>query len=88
MTDGKRRWRRGRFGHGQILLVDDLLLVQSEKGEVALVEAQSERFRVLGKVQAVSGQTWNHLCLYGRFLLVRSDEEAACLELPLAEGLQ
>ena len=88
LTDGKRRWRRGRFGHGQILLVDDLLLVQSEKGEVALVEAQSERFRVLGKVQAVSGQTWNHLCLYGRFLLVRSDEEAACLELPLAEGLQ
>ena len=88
LADGKRRWRRGRFGHGQILLVDDLLLVQSEKGEVTLVEAQPERFHVLGKVQAVSGQTWNHLCLYGRYLLVRSDEEAACLELPLAEGLQ
>ena len=39
LSDGKRRWKKGRFGHGQILGVDDLLLVQAESGEVVLVEA-------------------------------------------------
>ncbi len=35
-SDGERRWKRGRYGHGQVLLVDDLLLVVAEDGEVVL----------------------------------------------------
>ena len=84
LTDGRRQWKRGRFGHGQILLVDDLLLVQSEKGNIAIVDAIPERFMMLGEMEVLSGQSWNHLCLYNNLLLMRSDEEAACLALPLA----
>ncbi|MGH7140856.1 MAG: PQQ-binding-like beta-propeller repeat protein, partial [Pirellulales bacterium] len=47
LKSGKRRWRGGRYGHGQILLVNDLLLVQAESGEVVLVEASPERFKEL-----------------------------------------
>ena len=85
LTAHTRQWKRGRFGHGQILLVDELLLIQSERGEISLVEASPEKYRLRGKIQAVSGQSWNHLCLYGSLLLVRSDQEATCLDLPLAE---
>ena len=83
LNAGKRRWKRGRYGHGQILMVDDLLLVQSERGKISLVEASPEGCVVHGEIQAVSGQAWNHLCLYGSYLLVRSDQEATCLDLPL-----
>ena len=38
LATGKRKWKRNRYGHGQVLLVGDLLLVQSENGEIALVE--------------------------------------------------
>ena len=85
---GKRRWqarRGGRYGHGQIMGVGDLLLVQTESGDVALVEASPEQFRELARTPAVEGRTWNNLCLYGRYLLSRNADQACCLELPLAE---
>lgn len=85
LIDGQRKWKRGRFGHGQILLVDDLLLVQSEKGKIALVAAKPDGFARLGEMKVLRGQAWNHLCLYNNYLLMRSDEEAACLELPVRD---
>src|SRR5206468_2657357 len=39
LSTGQRKWRSGRYGHGQVLLVDDLLLVQAESGDVVLLEA-------------------------------------------------
>ena len=83
LETGKRAWKRGRYGHGQILGVDDLLLVQAESGEVSLVEATPETHRELGTFPAIDGKTWNNLCLYGPRLLVRNAEEAACYELPV-----
>jgi outer membrane protein assembly factor BamB len=84
-ADGQRRWKSGRHGHGQTLLVDDLLLVLGEDGSVALVEARPDRHSQLGRFAALSGKTWNHPALAGPFLVVRNDREAACFELPLAE---
>src|SRR5207245_7130362 len=47
LSTAKRKWRDGRYGFGEILLVDDLLLVQTEPGDVALVEATPDEFREL-----------------------------------------
>jgi outer membrane protein assembly factor BamB len=82
LANGKRRWKRGRYGQGQILKVGDVLLVQAESGEVALVAAATDKFTELAKFQAIDGQTWNNPCLYGDLLLVRNAEEAACYRLP------
>lgn len=84
LADGKRAWKGGRYGQGQVLRVGPLLLVQAESGEVVLVEASPARHTVRGRVAALSGQTWNNLCLAGRRLLVRNAEEAACYDLPVA----
>lgn len=86
LATGKQLWkdrRRGDFGHGQVLLVGDTLLVQAESGEVVMVDPQREGLEILGRFAALSDQTWNNLCLFGRFLLVRNSVEAACFELPL-----
>jgi len=84
LASGSSPWKACHYGHGQILRADDLLLVLSEKGEVVLVEATPDRSNhVLGRFQAIEGLTWNHLALYGPYLLVRNAEEAACYELPL-----
>lgn len=82
LKSGTRRWRGGRYGHGQILLVNDLLLVQAESGEVVLVEASPEQFKELTRFAALDGQTWNNPVVAGRLLLVRNANEAACYELP------
>lgn len=83
LATGERRWKRGRYGHGQLLLVGELLLLQSENGDVALVEANPDEHRELGSFTALDGKTWNSPALAGRYLLVRNDREAVCYELPL-----
>ncbi|MFQ5638761.1 MAG: PQQ-binding-like beta-propeller repeat protein [bacterium] len=82
-TDGKRMWKRGRFGHGQILLADDLLIIQAESGEVALVAASPDSFQELSRFPAIEGKTWNNPALAGPYLLVRNSQEAACYRLTL-----
>ena len=82
---GHRQWKDGRYGHGQLLMTENLLLILSENGELALVEANPKEYRQLARMPVLEGKTWNHLALAGKYLLVRNDHEAACLELPIQE---
>ena len=81
ISSGRRAWKRGRFGHGQLLRVGTLLLVQAESGEIFLLEANPQRFQQLGSIPALAGQTWNNLCLYENRLLARNAREATCYAL-------
>ena len=83
LASGRRVWKQGRYEQGQVLGVEDLLLVQAESGEVALVEATPSGHQELGRFAALDGKTWNNPSLYGRYLLVRNAEQAACYELGL-----
>lgn len=83
LQDGKRLWKRGRYGHGQMLLVDDVVLVQAESGEVILVEATPDEHRELARLDALHDKTWNHAALAGNILVVRNDREAVAFELPV-----
>jgi outer membrane protein assembly factor BamB len=80
-TTGERRWKKGRYGHGQILLVGDRLLVLSEAGMLVLVRPQPRGLEELGSFQVLAGKTWNNPALAGPYLLVRNHREAALFEL-------
>jgi outer membrane protein assembly factor BamB len=86
LQDGNRKWKGGRYGCGQLVLLSDqdLLLVLSEEGELALVKATPDQFTEVAKVPAIEGKTWNHPVLVSDLLFVRNAEEMAAFRLRLA----
>lgn len=84
LANGELKWREGRYGHGQFILVRDLLLLTAEDGSVALIDPQPTGRRELTSFEALAGKTWNPPALAGDLLLVRNAQEAACYRLPVA----
>ncbi len=83
VSTGKRQWKRGRYRHGQLLLVGEHLLILSEEGELALVATDPEDYRELATFPVLENVSWNTLALSGNRLLVRNSDSAACVLLPV-----
>jgi outer membrane protein assembly factor BamB len=81
--NGNRKWKRGRYGFGQVVLLADRsqLIVAAENGAAVLLDADPSGHSELGSVKVVSGKTWNHPIVADGNLFLRNGSETVCLEL-------
>lgn len=87
LKNGDRRWKGGRYGQGQVLLLENsgLLLVAAEQGQVVLLRADPGQHAEVASFKVLDGKTWNHPVIVDDRLYLRNSQEAACFQLPLAE---
>jgi outer membrane protein assembly factor BamB len=89
LKTGERKWKKGRYKFGQVVMVGGDLVVSTEAGDVVLVEATPEKATEIAQFKAIEGKTWNHPVLNRGRLFVRNAEEAACYDLrPQTETAQ
>jgi outer membrane protein assembly factor BamB len=88
LETGQRVWKGGRYGNGQLVLLkdQDVLLVTSEDGELAMVSATPDKFTEIAKMRIFESKTWNHPVIVRDLLLVRNGEEMAAFKLPVIES--
>lgn len=86
LKSGSRKWKGGRYGKGQGLLLENsgLLLIAAEDGRVVLLRADPGAHTEVASFKALEGKTWNHPVLVGDRLYLRNSQEAACFQLPMA----
>ena len=90
LKTGDRMWKGGRYGKGQVLLLENagLLLVAAEDGRVHLVRADPKEFVEVDSFKALVGKTWNHPVVVGDKLYVRNSQEAAAFQLSIAKSAE
>jgi outer membrane protein assembly factor BamB len=79
---GERQWKKGRYGHGQVLLTHGQLVVMSERGDLVLVNANPDTFEEVTSFKAInSPKVWNPHALAGGIAWVRNHETMAAYDL-------
>lgn len=75
---GEKKWTKRGLGKGTLILVDDKLLVLSDKGKIVQVKATPEAYTEQGGFQALEGKSWTAPSFSGGKLYVRNLTEMAC----------
>ncbi|MBC8316143.1 MAG: PQQ-binding-like beta-propeller repeat protein [Bacteroidales bacterium] len=78
---GKVKWTKRGFGKGSLILVDNKLLVLSDQGKLAVVEATPDSYIENGSIQSISGKSWTAPSFQDGKIYVRNLTEAACYTL-------
>ncbi len=80
---GRRQWKDGRYGYGQLLLASGHLIVLSGEGELVLVRANAKQLEEMARFQAIKGKSWNHPAIAGGKIFVRNAVEMACFAIDM-----
>ena len=80
---GDRKWKKGRYNHGQLMLTHGVLIVITEDGRCVFVKPSPDGLDELGQFPALSSdyKTWNPPALVRGKLYVRNHRDMACYDL-------
>jgi hypothetical protein len=78
---GEVAWVKRGFGKGSVIVAGDRLLVLSDHGAFAVIEATPAEYRELGTFQALEGRSWTAPSVSAGRVYLRNLTAAVCLDL-------
>lgn len=80
IATGNERWTKDGFGMGNLILVDNKLLVLGDTGNLYLVDPDPSQYKELGKLsKPLKGNCWSTPAYANGRLYLRSHNEGICL---------
>ena len=81
-TNGQRKWAKGGFGKGGLMIADGKLIVLSERGELVIAKAQPAGYSELKRTSVLSATCWTPPVLAnGRVYCRNKKGDLACVSL-------
>jgi len=77
----QRKWSTRGFGKGSLIIVDEKLLVLSDRGKLAMIEATPKGYNELAKAQVIEGKSWTSPTFSDGKIYLRNQKEMACYDL-------
>lgn len=78
---GDEVWSQDEFGEGNLILVGDKLVVLTDYGEMAIVEATPAAYTEVARATILNNETWSTPILSDNRIYARSNTEGVCFEL-------
>jgi len=78
---GEAKWTKRGYGKGSLILVDNKLIILSDKGKLIIADASPEAYNENCSLQAMDGKSWTAPSFYNGKVFVRNLTEMACYKL-------
>ncbi len=78
---GEVKWSKRGYGKGSLIVVENKLLVLSDKGVLVQVDANPAAYKESGRFQAITGKSWSEPVVSNGKLYLRNLQEMACYKL-------
>ncbi len=78
---GEVSWTKRGFGKGSLMLVDDKLVILSDKGRLAIADATPKAYTELTSIQAINGKSWTAPSFLNGKVYIRNLTEMACYKI-------
>ncbi|MGB2929106.1 MAG: PQQ-binding-like beta-propeller repeat protein [Desulfobacterales bacterium] len=77
----QRKWSSRGFGKGSLIIADEKLLVLSDRGKLAMIEATQKGYNELAQAQVIEGKSWTSPTFSDGKIYLRNQKEMACYDL-------
>ncbi len=77
----QRKWSTRGYGKGSLIIADEKLLVLSDQGKLAMIEATPKGYKELAQAKVLEGKSWTCPTISEGRIYLRNQKEMACYDL-------
>lgn len=77
---GAEKWSHNGFGQGQVIMVDDNLMIVGDQGELVLAKPSPDGYQEIARCHPITGKCWTDPAVADGKVYLRSQTGAVCLD--------